>query len=499
MTNVWLAAGASNWAGTAVTCYFTATADSAKLPASDEAWRGSKAPLYTVPPNTNEVVVTVTPETPSPNPYWEKTVSLSVASNGAITPQPDSSPYVTMKTAVDPFGNILNYANIQLNRFKDATTDVLNALTTPPVGRKETAVVQDHQKRYGTWPPLNWKDLPAVPNAHFLADLKHPVKSGEMNFATDPLFQNSLAVDNVVLRLAGPDPPQLFSVTWPTAIAPKKDAPPTKFLFYVRQTNSNLAGRGFFEGSVADFDYADACLFENLHYGANALRVSSATTADPLQWPFAKGVPYQVAKARVDVVSVCPCPWYYGDEYQKEYGVLNQPEKTGEILEELQAFMFTRVSLVPPKSIGKTAIAAFSSGNDVLKMWISEANQKGKFLSNTVRSLYFLDPRSDIIDECIRLAKLWAGSADKRIRLYNRISWPSHKELVASPPKEPFVLNSADDKRTLAVVGDSWKRIVTKAVGAAPTYRWDWQEHHHRIAATMLAHALAQGDFDDTP
>ena len=271
-----------------------------------------------------------------------------------------------------------------------------------------------------------------------------------------------------------------------------------RFSCYVRQTNSNYVGKGRFGGAYPlSFDYADIGLFESLHYGASVERPPAAKGPAPLFWPYSKGVPYQVAKAGVDVVTVCPCPRYYEADFKKEYGVLNQTEETGRILLDLQAFIFTRARQAPPSSIGKTAIAAFSSGNDILKMWLDPANQAGSFLKNTVRALYFLDPRSDIIDQCIRLALDWAGPAarDKRIRLYNRIPWPSHKQLLDPVPSDPFVRNSADNRRTLSVVQlATWKKTVTK-IGPNPSYIWDWGEAHHLIAATMLTHALAQGDF----
>jgi hypothetical protein len=179
--------------------------------------------------------------------------------------------------------------------------------------------------------------------------------------------------------------------------------------------------------------------------------------------------------------------------------VLNDTEETGKILQELQAFMFWRAAVaVPPKSVGKTAIAAFSSGNYYLKNWLSSpANRQGSFLSNTVSAVYFLDPPSDVVDPCIAAALLWAGSADrdKRIRLYTRLPQSSHAKLLGStPPAEPYALNSADNRRSASVVTvSSWTRTFAKVFATTPSL--DWQYAHHVIAATMLTHALAQGDF----
>jgi hypothetical protein len=43
------------------------------------------------------------------------------------------------------------------------------------------------------------------------------------------------------------------------------------------------------------------------------------------------------------------------------------------------------------------------------------------------------------------------------------------------------------------VTVSSWTRTFAKAFGKSPSL--DWQYAHHVIAATMLTHALAQGDF----
>jgi hypothetical protein len=515
-----LGAGASDWTGTRVPCYFTATADSARLNAPDEASNGSTAPVYTIQPGTKNVVVTAKPQA---NTYWEKPVSFSVASDGSIDADPQSRGFVKFTRAIDPFGNKLTYATIRVSRFKEVTTNVVELLKHPPTTRivwnrekqksEEIRVKEDEQEfhtdLYEIWPPDDWQ-LHDVPEAHFLADVTNPVASGVLKLAKGLAIENK--VDSVVLRLAGVEAPQLFAVTWPTNIVLKTDAPP-KFLLFVRQTNSNYNGAGNFEGSDPElhpypdnFDYADIGLFESLHYAAAPTWRLPSAKADPLLWPYSKGVPYQVAKAGVDVVTVYPCPRYYGDEFAKEYGVLNNTEETGRILKELQAYMFARGGIQDaPKEIGKTAIAAYSSGNYILRRWLNDpANVAGDFLSKTVQALYFLDPPPDkeksfdLINDCVSFSLAWAGDPgrDKRVRFYQRIPWPSHNKLLGSSlPPEPFVRNATANTRTLSVIGDaSWKRTVGKVIGSTPTYEWTWQEAHHLIAATMLTHALAQ-DF----
>jgi hypothetical protein len=475
--NFSLLLNASNWAGLAVACHFTGTADGTPLTAADDA-----APVLTIPDGTREVQVTATPKAPS---FWPTTVSLSFTIDGFLNVSGNSSALVQL-TASGGSGTQFAFANILVSRFSDVTADVLGLLNHPPTKRNNAPVneVAENQATYGAWPPPDW-DLHDAPDAHFL-DVGTPVTNKTMNFAKDPALH--IDVDSVVLKLAGVNSPQLFAVTWPKAIAPKENADPTPFFLFVRQGSAQNVGAGYFSGGQLgpypnNFDYANTGLFQNLHYGQ-----------DPLLQAGSKGVPYQVAKAGIDVVTVIPC-----NSVGPEFGVLNDTEETGKILEELQAYMFHRAGVqVPPTSVGKTAIAAFSSGNYYLKNWLSSsANRQGNFLSNTVSAVYFLDPPSDVVDPCIAAALLWAGSADrdKRIRLYTRLPRPSHAKLLGStPPAEPYVRNSPDDRRSASVVTvSSWTRSFAQALGWTPSL--DWQYAHHVIAATMLTHALAQGDF----
>jgi hypothetical protein len=475
--NFSLLLNASNWAGLAVACHFTGTADGTPLDAVDDT-----ALVLTIPDGTREVQVTATPKAPS---YWPTTVSLSFTTDGFLTADSNSSALVQL-AAAGGSGTQLAFANILVSRFSDVTADILELLNHPPTKRNGAPVdeVKENTDTYGTWPPPDW-DLHDAPDAHFL-DVATPVTGKAMNFAKDPAL--TIDVDSVVLKLAGVNSPQLFAVAWPKSIAPQKDADPTPFLLFVRQGSAQNVGAGYFKGGQLDpypnnFDYANTGLFQNLHYGQ-----------DPLLQAGSKGVPYQAAKAGAEIVTVIPC-----NSVGPEFGVLNDTEETGKILEELQAFMFWRAAVpVPPKSVGKTAIAAFSSGNYYLKNWLSSpANRQGNFLSNTVSAVYFLDPPSDVVDPCIAAALLWAGSADrdKRIRLYTRLPQSSHAKLLGSPPPaEPYALNSADNRRSASVVTvSSWTRTFAKVFGSTPSL--DWQYAHHVIAATMLTHALAQGDF----
>ncbi len=485
---------ASHWAGTRVPCKFKAWADGNQLSATDDT-----GPVYQVPDGTVEVKLTATPQAPL---YWETTVFLSIGAAG-VTAKAGSTAFVKLSTTPSAQGFQNTTAIVLLSRFKDVTADgagrnTLALLSHPPSTRHvlngggwvdmPVDLVKDHKDLWGTWPPPDW-GLHAVPDAHVL-DPATPVKSGALNFVKVPSL--TIDVDSVVLRLAGVDAPQLFAVTWPKAIAPKANAAPTPFLIFIRQANkgNGYDEIGLFVGGELDrqpypnnFDYADT-LFEQLHYAGS-----------PLFWPYTKGVPYQVARAGANVVTVIP-----SNSFEKDFGVMDDTEQTGKILEELQAFMFLRAGVqVPPASVGKTAIASFSSGNFFLGRWLANpTNRAGSFLSNVVTAVYFLDPmlnpgKTDV-NTFIASALTWAGTADKRIRLYMRHPSDAHKKLVGKTPGAPDIVNSPDKRRTAAVISDdNWVAAFKKATGGS--LKKDWSYSHHIICATMLTHALAQGDL----
>jgi len=475
---------AKNWRGKAVACSFTATADSTALGPSIAG-----QPVFEIYPGISAMTLTATP-TSKPSTYWPKTINLSVSGN-RVSPKPDSQAFVTVTAASGPSKGITQ-VSIKLSRFKDVTSQVLGLLRTPPTTRKNRPAndAKGLKQQYGAWPPGKWEIKPA-PKAHFINVTAPVTAAGDaFDFAKgSPAVQ----VDSLVLELAGVPAPRLYGVVWPKAIAPRKDAPPTPIFLFFRQTCGQDVKYGIFTGGQLgpypyNFDYAERCLFESLHYGDTPLSLPVAWSLRP------KGVPYQVAKAGASVVTVFPVA-----SVGPEYGVLADTEQTGKILEELQAYMFWRAGIAdPPGSVGNTAIAAFSSANYELRKWLeSPANRKGAFLSQTVRAIYFLDPPTAAIDPCITAALTWAKGAgsDKRIRLYSRVSTSSHQKLLgAQPPPEPYVENSSNKRHTAAVLLlGSWDKTFKNVVNLNTTFAW-WDAHHF-IAATMLTHALAQGDI----
>jgi len=505
-----LALRAKDFTGADAVCEFSATADGITTLTTNDPTE----PVFEIPPGTNSVEVTFKPRRPI---FWEKTFSFSVAPDGSLTADVDFRRRVELTNVPMPPQADLRFtvAVVKVSQFEDRTQHVLELLTKPPTERRIFNVekkkwevptvdeVKAHKLKYGTvWPPADWS-LHDVPGVRFI-DAGNPLTpSRTLNFARDP----SLHLDNVecvVLERKGVRRvPQYFAVAWP----PPKNANPRQFLLFIPQylkANAyNLQGMFTMpDGKLApyadSFDYADFCLFDSLHFARS-----------PFWDPNAKGVPYQVAKARADVVTVIPCTSFWDG-----FGDLDDPEDTEAILKEVQAFMFWKGGVVSaPTSVGNTAVAAFSAGNFFLGKWLkNDIKRKGHFLKSIVRAIYFLEPmrafmkdgkRVEVLDDFVDSALTWAGEGiDKRIRLYMQYEWPSLQRLMDKPlGSPPFFHNASDGTRTVSVVTNStwttaWNEAWNEAFGRPFPKALTWLDIHHAICGTMLTHALSQGDFE---
>lgn len=505
---------ASDYTGQKVPCTFKATANGTDLPTKDD-----EDPLFDIPADAHSVTVTVKPKWNATTPVWEETFSFSIGPDHSLAVDVDlrGRRVELMSSFVQDFRFTL--AIVKMSKFRDRTKEVFALLDRVPTTRmiwnktkkKREPVNVDEvgllARKYGAWPPPNW-DLSRELEAHFLDPANPLTSSRELNFKK-PLLD--IKVDSVVLERAGVRVvPQYFAVTWPKAIAPHLKPTPAPFLLFLRQNNFLnyfLSGEFLDAAYPEHFDYAYYGLFESLHYAGS-----------PLRFPGSKGVPYQAVKAGLDVVTVCPC-YGYSVLPSGEYGDLMDPEETEKLLKELQAYMFWKDGVdAPPNSIGKTATGAFSAGNFLPRNWLmNDDKRKGHFLSSVVRAMYFFDPVKqyvdpktqkvvEFLDDLIASARKWAPEgADKRIRLYLQYTWPSLQNLMDKPLRDPpYFAGSSDNSRTVSVVTNAtWSNwlvktidpVLWRAAKLSPSKPVPWEFVHHAIAATMLTHALAQGDF----
>jgi hypothetical protein len=489
-----LIVAAANWESKAVKCTFTVQADEVVLGAQDRSKQ-----IYEVPAGAKQVRIVATP-TPTPNQYWETTVALNVASNGTVSPDAGFAPWVAVTTASGATTGA-TLAMVRVSRFREVTFDVLNLLKVVPgeVGkpRRGGAPTQPElAATYGKWPPDDL-DIHPLPAAHFL-DVDKPVKAGGiLSFVKSPVFVDA---ESVVVELAGGNAPRLFGVVWPDAVVRKNSAAPTPFFFYIRQTGGQDIKDVFVGGAVKgpypyNFDYAERCLFESQHYPGTPIFVRKGWMLRP------KGVPYQVARSGAKVVTLFPV----ADADDKiSYGVLSKFDEMGQLLADLQAFMFWKVGIpAPPSTVGKVALSAYSSANDTLASWLT-SNRGSTFLKNNISAVYFLDPPR--VKASVDAGLLWRRyiSYDKRVRLYSarndKAFFPEYRHLLGLEPTDPplpsapYLLSAADNKITMALFPtDSWDRTFKDLLGI--NTKWDFWDAHHFVPATVLTHALAQGDL----
>lgn len=464
---------AGSWRTDNVPCTFTVAANGVALAPAKPGGIS-----FDLPSGTTAVTITAKPTVAT---YWPTTVELTAS--GTTLALAATSP--GLATVVNLGGPAKAFALVvvTVSRFKDVTKDIVTLLQTVPVPRGANAPPESElRSEYGAWPPPDL-DVGPVPGARYV-DPADPVVGGKLNFGAATSI--AVNVDTAVLELAGVPAPRLFGVTWPKAIAPKVGAAPMPTLLFFRQTGGQDAIHGVFTGGAAgaspypyNFDYAERCLFESMHYAATPLKKVGGWTLRP------KGVPYQIARAGKPVVAVYPVASAVD---KVGFGVLGQMKEAGRILEDLQAFMFWRARIAtPPSTVGDTAMAFYSSIGYWLPDWLDNAaNLRSTFLKDTVKAIYLLDPPN--FSECVAAGLRWSKATDgkKRVRLYSRFQNDTAHRLMfgKAAPARPYVVTSPDGKNTAAVLPEaSWELLV-----GTPLEDWDV---HHFVPATMLTHAIA--------
>ncbi len=486
-----LIVAAGNWESKQVKSTFTVFADEVILVAKDRSKQ-----IYELPTGARHVRVVATPKTDN---YWETKVALVVASNGTVSPETGFAPWVTVTKASGATGGAI-LITVRVSRFRDVTGTVRDLLKvvpgTPGTGRTGGAPAKPELvATYGKWPPDDL-DIHPLLRVHSI-DVANPVKPGGiLNFKA-----SAVAVDanSVVLELAGVKAPRLFGVVWPDAVPRKLGALPTPFFIYIRQTGGQDRKNVFVSGGVKgpypyNFDYAERCLFESQHYSETPITMRKG-------WMLrAKGVPYQVARSGAKVVTVFPVA---DSDDSVSYGVLSNFDEMGRLLAELQAVMFWMVgSSAPPRTVGKTAIAAYSSANGTLVGWLN-SNGASTFLKDNISAVYFLDPPGvgDCVDAGLLLRRRLG--TDKRVRLYSARDdsrfFPAYRRLIGLKatdplPAMPFLRGADDNKISLALFPlSSWVETF-KEFGMnafAQGQKWQYWDAHHLVPATVITHALS--------
>jgi hypothetical protein len=470
--------------GAGVACTSTVLAD--EQPVGADALQ-----LYALPDGTTAITVVVTPKMSS---FWPTTITATIGGDGEVVPDAASAVLVAV-TTVGVSGARLSTLAVEVSRFMDVTDVALALLDDVPTERivnvpPPTRIVPGNERGYfdaiyAGWPPKAWDTVPQT-GVNYI-DAENPVVDNVLNFHVDDDVVDN---ENVVLRLAGVDSPQLFTVSWPRSMTPTDTSGPTPILVYMRPGVGQEVPYGNYQAANLppypfNYDYVEFAQFQFLSYAG-----------DPLSRdPSPKGLPYQVAKSGRSVVTVIPC-----NRVDFEFGKLLDSRAAQVMLEEIQAFMFRRAGVSTlPESIGHVALGAFSSGN----LWLTQilatpANRASTFLQDHVTAVFFFDPPSDAVDACVAAALSWSGSNPTRhIRLYSAGLHPGHAKLLgATPPDGLFIAESVDGRNTAAVLSiDSWSRTFVAMLGRPLRHPVLWGDVHQLIPSTMLTHAMAQFDL----
>jgi len=170
------------------------------------------------------------------------------------------------------------------------------------------------------------------------------------------------------------------------------------------------------------------------------------------------------------------------------------------ILLDLQALMFRRRGVrTPPTSLGRSAVGAFSSGNNFMAAFLqSPKNRAHRFCQETLKEVLCFDPPGYIVSALTAAALAWAGAPDtgRRIALYTQGGHAAHGKLLGHPPPPPpYVETTPDGTRTSALLPAAVWRATVEDLTGRPRPQWGFQETHQVIAAMMLTHAMASSGF----
>jgi hypothetical protein len=467
--------GAVTWDGKKVPATFTATTG------------GSALSVVSVPvdacvvPDGVDIVTVVA--TPTQNAFHSQTVEVIVEPTGTVTPVAAHLPYASSANAAAP-GVTLNVVTIVVSRLRDVSdkATALLAQQPNPLRKKEKRV----SSLAPDFPPATWTlpdrdaisfvdvDNPVL--GDIVATVERDLVGGDFECAVFEIGRSSTV-------------PKWIAVSWPLALLRSDDSAPTPFLLYYHPGNEQNVPFGFYRGSGLS-PYP-----ENFDYAYNVLYKFQWYTYDPVaNTAGSKGIPFQIAVAGKDIASVIPCNIAGGNEF----GEFMKADFIEAVLLDLQALMFRRAGVVtPPSSLGRTALAAFSSGNVFLGgVMASAVNRQSSFLTDTVREVYLFDPPDGQVESSTTTCLDWAAAdQDRRIALYTRGVFSVHDKLLGEPaPKAPYVRTGAATNHTSAVlpIATLLKTVVEKA---GPRAEFTWQDAHQLISALMLTHAVSVSDF----
>jgi hypothetical protein len=477
--------GAQTWRGDGLSAAYEVTIDDQAV----EVDRDGLAPTFRVPDGASSIVVKATP---SSDAFWPNEAEFTIAGDGSITSDDEGQAKTNSMAA---FGARLTVLAVKLWRLRDVSAkirDLLEPAARPKLrlGKKAEDLKMFEGEDY---PPPTWT-LFDRDNIRFIGP-GSPLAAKQV--VTDEPKTATFVGTSLVLELAGVKAPRLLAVSWPASVPREDLAAPAPFLVFFRPGVGQEVRNGFYSGVNTtpplepypfNHDYAYYALYQYLWY-----------RGDPFTWDSGpKGMPYQIADAGKDIVTILPC-----NAVGPEFGAFMDAASAREILLEIQAFMFAHASVAkPPEKLGRLAFGAFSSGNGFLAQLLSSPkNRADTLLRDVLKEVYLFDPPRTLVDGVIAAALAWAGDPanDRRIVTYSQFAHPAHARLLGgagSWPATPSLNTTVDARRMVGVIDvATWKTSIEAVTGSPWPVAFDWRNAHQLIPSMLLKHAVATSGF----
>lgn len=289
--------------------------------------------------------------------------------------------------------------------------------------------------------PKDWQ-----PDAVDFKSVKSPpIEGGRVAFSTNPL---KLDCDSRVLEIKSFAAPALVAACWPRSNGRQNDpqasiATPMEALIFF---HASL-------GQNAPIYNADPYPFGHA-YIDHGLQ-SYLGPSDPLQNAYPLSLPYQIASAGKQAVTILPLNRVRWPELAN----FNHADQAVELLEEIQMYFLRRAGIYfQSPNVGRLALASFSAGiQEMLRFKTSVV--KHRLLSSLVKEIYIFDPvhtNATAVAGYANGLKAWAGKdPDRRVRVYNNQSGPGHVQFLGRQISDsPIVLDSTDGRFTVGIVSD---------------------------------------------
>jgi hypothetical protein len=372
-----------------------------------------------------------------------------------------------------------------LSRVSDKTDEVVFQSNDVPPNREAYVPGVSNGQSSAGWLD-SWPGSKAGSANYIAAD---PVLHGVLQYSAQNIDPDS---ENIVFGVAGTVTPKLVAVSWPKKVERTLASKKTPFLVYFHagmfqnSPRANPPGTNY-EGPGQKpypfgFDYLFFGLWKYMNYQGDPLLSGGGH--------YSKGIPYQVAAAGKDVVSILP-----ESSVGFEVGAFGDAESAHDILREIDAFMYRRAGIYTSKGIGRTALAAFSSGNDSIRFFFKNTANHGKlFYTDILQEVYGFDPPH--ADDWVDAALKWAGaSSEKIIRIYSQGAHKTYAKLVPHHTLTAPSVQTSGNSRSIALLPRKAWAAVRAPQGLTTLVDDDNDDPHQLISAVMLTDAIRRSKF----